>query len=156
MNFSATALDLNCMFAPTTNILLVDDMKGVRLLIAKELKELGFTKILEAENGHEGFSILKSSLATPQPIQLVISDLKMPKMDGLEFLRLTRANKETAAIPFIILTAESEKENVVRAIQLGVSDYMIKPMTAPILSKKLELVWDYHFGKNPKSLNTAG
>lgn len=156
MKFSTTRLDLNCMFALTTNILLVDDMKGVRLLIAKALTELGFTKIVEAENGHEAFSILKSSIGTPQPIQLVISDLKMPKMDGLEFLRLTRANRETAEIPFIILTAESEKENVVRAIQLGVSEYMIKPMTAPILSKKLEVVWEHHYGKNTKPTVSNG
>ncbi|HND85463.1 MAG TPA: response regulator [Pseudobdellovibrionaceae bacterium] len=128
------------MFPKNTKILVVDDMKGIRVLITKLLKELGYATVQEAENGEMALEII-SKAQTSEPFGLIICDLRMPKMDGLDLLSKLRTDQAFAKLPFVMLTAESEKENVVKAIEIGVNEYIIKPTTAPILSKKLEKVW---------------
>lgn len=129
------------MFPTTTNILLIDDMKGVRVLVSKILKELGYQNIKEANNGKEGLDVLKSLYGKTDSIELVIADLRMPVMDGMELLKIVRNTSEFKNLPYVILTAESEKSNVVTAVKLGVNDYLIKPITAIQLSRKLEAIW---------------
>lgn len=128
------------MFPKNTKILVVDDMKGIRVLITKLLKELGYSAIHEAENGEMAYDVINKAQAA-EPFGLVICDLRMPKMDGLDLLSKLRTDQAFSKLPFVMLTAESEKENVVKAIEIGVNEYIIKPTTAPILSKKLEKVW---------------
>ncbi len=129
------------MFPTSTNILLIDDMKGVRVLVAKILKELGYQNIKEASNGKEGLDVLKSLYGKTDSIELVIADLRMPVMDGMELLKIVRNTSEFKNLPYVILTAESEKSNVVTAVKLGVNDYLIKPITVIQLSRKLEAIW---------------
>ncbi len=129
------------MFPKETRILLIDDMKGVRVLISKMLKEIGYEYIQEANNGKEAFDILKNNFGKPEAIGLVIADLRMPVMDGMELLRTVKESDEFKELPFVILTAESDKTNVLAAVKLGVSDYLIKPTTPIMLSKKLESIW---------------
>jgi two-component system, chemotaxis family, chemotaxis protein CheY len=124
------------MFPIDTNILVVDDMLTMRKLVIKSLKELGFTKFVEASNGAEAYEKLKQGEA----IQLIISDWNMPQTSGLDLLKRVRAEAKTAQLPFLMVTAEAEKGQIVEAVQAGVSNYMVKPFNTETLKEKLEAV----------------
>jgi two-component system chemotaxis response regulator CheY len=123
------------MFPADTNILVVDDMLTMRKLVVKSLKELGFSNFVEATNGAEAYEKLAAT-----PIQLIISDWNMPQTTGLDLLKRIRAEAKTAHLPFIMVTAEAEKSQIVEAVQAGVSNYVVKPFTTQSLKEKLEAV----------------
>lgn len=125
------------MFNPETHILVVDDMLTMRKLVQKSCKELGFTTFTEAKDGAEAFS--KLDAASPA-IGLVISDWNMPGATGLDLLKRVRATEKYKTLPFVMLTAEAEKTQIVEAVQAGVSNYVIKPFTTDVLKEKLEAV----------------
>jgi two-component system chemotaxis response regulator CheY len=132
------------MFSPETRILVVDDMPTIRELVKSQLKAIGFKTILEAADGEQAMQILISNQAVGTPIQLVISDWNMPKMTGLEFLKQVRASGEWANLPFVLLTSESERDQVTEAILAGVSQYVVKPFAAKVFEEKLKGVWAKH------------
>ena len=125
------------MFANTTRILIVDDMGTMRKLVTKALKEIGFTDIREAADGAQGWEILS---ATEPKIELVISDWNMPVSTGLDLLRRVRSDSRFKTMPFVLLTAESEKEQVVEALKAGVSAYLVKPFDVNSLRDQLAKV----------------
>ncbi|MFH1020767.1 MAG: response regulator [Pseudomonadota bacterium] len=117
-------------------ILIVDDFETPKKFIRNMLHELGYESrenILEASNGLEALHILEKT-----PIDLIICDWVMPVMTGFDLLQKVRAMPEFAGIPFIMVTAEAEKGNIMSAIKAGVSQYIIKPFTAEILYHKIE------------------
>jgi len=114
-------------------VLVVDDFATMRRVIKNLLKQIGYKNITEAEDGVAALSILKS-----QKIDFVISDWNMPNMSGLELLKAVRVDNELSSLPFLMVTAEGLKENVVLAIKAGVSGYIVKPFTADVLSEKIE------------------
>ncbi|MEZ0392048.1 MAG: response regulator [Pseudobdellovibrionaceae bacterium] len=135
------------MFPPDTRILVADDMPTIRDLVKSQLKAMGFKTILEAADGEQAMQVLVSNNSAGTPIQLVISDWNMPKMTGLEFLKQVRASNEWANLPFVLLTSESERDQVTEAILAGVSQYVVKPFAAKIFEEKIRGVWAKH---NPK------
>jgi len=72
-----------------------------------------------------------------QSVDLIISDWNMPKMTGLELLKSVRASDQYKKTPFLMVTAEAQKQNVIEAVQAGVSNYVVKPCTAEAISEKL-------------------
>lgn len=125
------------MFAPTTRVLIVDDMMTMRKIVSKTLRDIGLTDIQEAADGNLAWDILCKS----EPgIQLVISDWNMPNCTGLELLKRVKADPKYAKLPFVLLTAEAEAAQITEALKSGVSNYIIKPFTAEIVRQKLELV----------------
>lgn len=135
------------MFPPETRVLVADDMPTIRDLVKSQMKAMGFKTILEAADGEQAMQVLISNSAAGTPIQLVISDWNMPKMTGLEFLKQVRASSEWVNLPFVLLTSESERDQVTEAILAGVSQYVVKPFAAKIFEEKLKGVWAKH---NPK------
>lgn len=123
------------MFKPDTRILVVDDMLTMRKIIKKSLTELGLTQVTEAENGAVAWEKVQQSAASQ--FQLIISDWNMPQMTGIEFLKKVREFPHTKDLPFLLLTAESEKSQVVEAIQAKVSGYLVKPFTTPQILEQL-------------------
>jgi len=117
------------------NVLLVDDIKSMRSMIRGILFAVGIHKVHDAGDGFEALSVLKQ-----QEIDLIISDWNMPKMDGLELLKTVRADAKYKDIPFLMITAENRKENVVDAIQAGTSEFIAKPFTDGTLREKLEKI----------------
>ncbi|MBC7465031.1 MAG: response regulator [Bdellovibrio sp.] len=111
----------------------MDDMKGIRIWLTKSLKDLGYTEILEAADGVEALQILQSN-----HIELLLTDIIMPKKTGLELLQEMLVDPKLAKIPTIVLSAETDREMIVKAVELGVLTYIIKPATMPALQKKLE------------------
>ncbi len=114
-------------------ILVVDDHEPMRKIIRTILKKAGFEDIEEAENGKEALSKLKE-----KKIDIVLLDQNMPGISGLELLKIIKQDEKLKNIPVIMVTAETSKEKVVEAIQLGVYDYIVKPFTPELLKKKLE------------------
>ena len=125
------------MFDLKTRILVVDDMLTMRKIVTKVCKEIGFTDILEAEDGAKAWEKLEG--ANP-PGGVIISDWNMPNLSGLDFLKKVRADARFAKMPFILVTAEAEQHQVVEAIKAGVSNYVVKPFTADQLKDKIEAV----------------
>ena len=117
-------------------ILVVDDFATMRRIVKGVLKQLGFSEIIEADDGKTALEELKKDR-----IGLIVSDWNMPNMTGLELLKEVRADAGLKDIPFLMVTAEGQKENVVEAVQAGVSNYIVKPFTPETFSAKLEKVF---------------
>ena len=118
------------------NVLVVDDFATMRRIIKNVLKQIGFTKILEADDGTTALAVLKKN-----EVDLIISDWNMPKMTGLDLLKKVRGEESTKKIPFLMVTAEAQKDNVLQAVQAGVSNYVVKPFTADAIKEKLTQVF---------------
>jgi two-component system chemotaxis response regulator CheY len=117
----------------------------MRALIKKELAGLGFTgNILEADNADDGFRIIKDGVGSPVPIELVISDWKMPGTSGYDFLKKVRATPEIKDLPFLMATSQSDMAVVMDAVSAGVSNYILKPVDGALLKQKLVAVWQKH------------
>jgi len=129
------------MFPTDTKILIVDDMLTMRKLVKKSLNGLGFTNITEAVDGEAAWNEVQNALKLGAPYSLIISDWNMPKMTGIDFLRKVRATDQTKHLPFVLLTAEFDRDQVIEAIKAGLSAYITKPFSMAILSEKLQSVW---------------
>ena len=129
------------MFSNDTRILVVDDVSALRLHVANQLKWMGFKEIEQAENGQIAFELLEKRRQQNQFFQLIISDWNMPVMTGIEFLKKVRSTEAYAKTPFVMLTSEVEKAEVIRALKSGVSDYLVKPIDKDLLQQKLLAVW---------------
>ena len=117
-------------------ILTVDDFSTMRRIIRNMLRQLGYTNILEAEDGAEALSLLQR-----EKVDFVISDWNMPNMSGLDLLKAIRADENLKPIPVLLVTAEALKENVVEAVKAGVNNYVVKPFTAETLKEKIDAIF---------------
>jgi two-component system chemotaxis response regulator CheY len=115
--------------------LVVDDFTTMRRIIRNILRELGFGNVVDAEDGAAAVKVLES-----QKVDVVISDWNMPVMTGLELLKWVRANEATKNLPFLMVTAEAQKENIMDAVKAKVSNYVVKPFTAQSLAEKLQKI----------------
>ncbi len=121
---------------PNMKIMVVDDMSTMRRIVRNVLKQLGFTNVEEAENGKEALEKLKG-----EPYGFVVSDWNMPVMTGIDMLRAIRADEALKQIPVLMVTAEAQKENIIEAVQAGVSNYIVKPFTAEALQDKMAKIF---------------
>lgn len=113
-------------------ILLVEDFATMRRIMRNLLADIGYHNIVEADGGAAALSILHN-----EAVDLVLSDLKMPDISGLELLKAIRADRRLSHIPVLIVTADAQRENIERAARAGVSGYIIKPFSASILADKI-------------------
>jgi len=113
-------------------ILVVDDFTTMRKVVRNLLKQGGYENVVEAEDGQAALRAIKS-----QKIDFIISDWNMPNMTGIELLKAVRADAEVSATPFLMVTAEALQDNVIAAVKAGVSNYIVKPFTAEVLSEKI-------------------
>ncbi len=122
---------------PDMKILVVDDFPTMRRIVKTLMRQNGYTNFVEAEDGAQGFKMLET---TPD-IEFIVSDWNMPNMTGLEFLKAVRADPRFKHLPFLMVTAEAEKENIIEAVKGGVSNYIVKPFTGATLQEKLAKVF---------------
>jgi two-component system chemotaxis response regulator CheY len=115
--------------------LVIDDSRTVRAIIGKILREVGL-EVVEAANGREGLDRLRE----PPGAELVLVDWNMPEMNGLEFIRAVRAERQYDPVRIMMVTTETEQEQVVRALDAGADEYVMKPFTRDILVAKLSLL----------------
>jgi two-component system chemotaxis response regulator CheY len=117
--------------------LVVDDFSTMRRIVRNLLKELGFTSVDEAEDGAIALDKLRAG-----KYDFVVSDWNMPNMDGLTLLQSVRADPNLKSLPFLMITAEAKKENIIAAAQAGASGYIVKPFTAGTLQEKMDKIFE--------------
>jgi two-component system chemotaxis response regulator CheY len=118
------------------SVLVVDDFATMRRIIKNILKQLGFTNVTEADDGTTAWDAINRG-----NIDFVISDWNMPQMTGIELLRKVRNSEEFADMPFLMVTAEAQQENIIEAVQAKVSNYIVKPFTPETLGQKIEKIF---------------
>ena len=117
-------------------VLIVDDFATMRRILRNILKQIGFTDINEADDGSTALKELKK-----EKYDLILSDWNMPEMPGIDLLNAIRADDELKGIPFVMITAEAQKDNIIGAVKAGVNSYIVKPFTAETIGEKLKKVF---------------
>ncbi len=115
-------------------ILVVDDSATMRRILVNSLQRIGYSECVEASDGREAVDKFDSS------IQFVITDWNMPNMSGLDLARALRAHPDGKAVPILMVTTRSVKEDIIAAIQAGVNNYIVKPFTPQVLKEKIDSV----------------
>lgn len=125
-------------------VLVVEDRMAMRKIVKNVLQGMGVKLVLEAADGLEAVNILRQHNSKPgtttrdnKPVEFIICDWSMPKLSGIELLKIVRKEKALSHLPFIMLTAEGGRDEIVQAIESGVTDYVVKPFTAAVLEAKL-------------------
>lgn len=121
-------------------ILLVDDFEIVRMMLKSALSDLGYSNVEEAEDGKIALRMLKEAHASGRPFNLVFCDWNMPEVSGIEVLETCRMTPEFVSLPIIMVTAEADQENVVRAVRAGATDYVVKPIAPDVLERKVNKI----------------
>jgi two-component system chemotaxis response regulator CheY len=120
------------MLLEEVSILVVDDVNAVRVQVKELLKRFGFKNVEAAQNGEDAKQMIETGA-----FQLILSDWHMSPSDGLDLLKYVRANPKTSNAAFILVTADNTKENVIAAIEQGVDDYLVKPLTIDRIQNKV-------------------
>ena len=114
--------------------LIVDDSSVMRKIVERSLRQAGLESLVvfEAGSGIEGLEVLRS-----KKVDLILSDINMPSMDGLEFVRQLRSQQLAPEVPVVMITTESSEEHVKQAIQAGAKGYIRKPFTADQVKERV-------------------
>lgn len=120
---------------PELKILAVDDSPTMRRIIVNTLKRAGFEDVAEACDGKDALAKLKSD-----KFDFIITDWNMPEMDGLTFVTTVRSDPELKALPILMVTTRSVKEDIMQAIKAGVNNYIVKPFTPETIAEKITQV----------------
>ena len=115
--------------------LVIDDSRAVRMVVGNILRDQGF-HVHEAGHGQQGLEQLR---ANPD-VSLILVDWNMPVMDGLEFIRAVRRERAWNGVRIVMVSTESESEQVQRAMSAGANEYVMKPFTPEVLVAKLALL----------------
>jgi two-component system, chemotaxis family, chemotaxis protein CheY len=114
--------------------LVVDDSRAVRMILSKTLKEIGF-EVCEAANGLLALEVIE---AEKHALKLVLTDWNMPEVNGLELVQRVRQNPQLASLVVVMVTTETELDQMAAALDAGANEYIMKPFTRDILVEKLE------------------
>lgn len=115
--------------------LVVDDSRAVRMILAKTMRELGY-EVREAANGREAMEVMDNERMA---VSLVLTDWNMPEVNGLELLKKLRQDPELAALVVIMITTETELDQMSAALEAGANEYVMKPFTKDMLLEKLQM-----------------
>ena len=116
--------------------LVVDDSRAMRMILARTLREVGY-EVREAANGREA---LKAIAEEKNAVKLALVDWNMPEINGLELLQRIRENPELSSLRVIMVTTETDLDQMAAALEAGANEYVMKPFTKDILLEKLDLV----------------
>jgi two-component system, chemotaxis family, chemotaxis protein CheY len=116
------------------DVLIVDDSAAIRKILQRVLTqtEVPLGQVHEAGDGVEALNVLKSN-----QVNLILSDINMPNMDGLQLLSQIKSQDAYKAVPVIMITTEGNQTKVMEAVQLGAAGYVRKPFTAEQIKEKL-------------------
>jgi two-component system, chemotaxis family, chemotaxis protein CheY len=116
-------------------VLVVDDSRAIRRILSSMLTEIGFA-VAEASHGREALEHLRAHA----DMDLVLVDWNMPEMNGLELVQAVRREERFASIPLMMVTTETEMSQVVRALEAGAQEYVMKPFTKEVIEEKLRVL----------------
>ena len=123
-------------YDPNMRVLVVDDFSTMRRIVRNILRQIGLNNVVEADDGTVAWDILNRD-----KIDFIVSDWNMPNMTGIELLRKVRGSEQFADIPFLMVTAEAQQENIIEAVQAKVSNYIVKPFTAETMKQKIDKIF---------------
>ena len=123
-------------YDPNMRVLVVDDFSTMRRIVKNILRQLGFNNVVEADDGTTAWDVLNRD-----KIDFIISDWNMPQMTGIDLLRKVRSSEEFADLPFLMVTAEAQQENIIEAVQAKVSNYIVKPFTAEVMKQRIDKIF---------------
>lgn len=126
---------------PNMKTIVIDDMMTMRKIISKMLKQIGFTNVSEADDGATAWPMIQQAAESGEPFEFIVSDWNMPKMSGLDLLIKIRATEGIKDTPFLMVTAEAEQSNVVKVVQAGVSNFVVKPFKPETLQEKISKIF---------------
>lgn len=121
----------------TIKIILVEDSDEIRESLKLVLRKKGFKNISDFRNAEFALDSINKDSSMGNQIDLIVSDWHLPKMSGLQLLENIRANPLLTQTPFIMVTAECDRENVMQALKLGANNYVVKPISGSILIQKI-------------------
>ncbi|HEU0138177.1 MAG: response regulator [Bryobacteraceae bacterium] len=118
----------------TLDVMIVDDSAAIRKILQRVLRqaEVPIGEVFEAGDGREALGMLET-----RSVGLILSDINMPNMDGLEFLGQLKANNHLKSVPVVMVTTEGSQAKVMEAVELGAAGYVRKPFTAEQIKEKL-------------------
>ena len=125
------------MISPSSRFLVIDDANSMVVMVKHYLRDLGVKDVSVASTGIEAYKKLSDAHDIGLPFDFIISDLNMPNLNGLELLEKCSKDVRFKSVPFLMLTSESEKKLVIKAVILGVSDYLLKPFSPQALENKI-------------------
>lgn len=116
------------------DVLIVDDSAAIRKILQRVLRQtdIPIGDVLEAGDGVEALKVLNG-----RDVNLILSDINMPNMDGIQFLTQLKASDRWKSIPIVMVTTEGGQAKVIEAVQLGAAGYVRKPFTAEQIKEKL-------------------
>jgi two-component system chemotaxis response regulator CheY len=126
---------------PNMKTIVIDDMMTMRKIITKMLKTIGFTNLSEADDGATAWPMIQQAQESGEPYEFIVSDWNMPKMSGLDLLIKIRETEGIKDTPFLMVTAEAEQSNVVKVVQAGVSNFVVKPFKPDTLKEKIAKIF---------------
>ena len=112
--------------------LVVDDSATMRRIVINSLQRIGFNDVVEAGDGREALDQFDAS------VKFVITDWNMPNMSGIDLARSLRARDDGKAVPILMVTTRSVREDIVAAVEAGVNNYIVKPFTPQVLKEKID------------------
>ncbi len=119
----------------TPDLLIVDDSLAIRKILQRTLRQAGFNlgNVYEAGDGQEALDVLRN-----HKVDLVLTDVNMPNMDGLQLLGHVKSNEEWKEVPVFVISTEGGQSKVIEAVRLGATGYLRKPFTADQIKGRLE------------------
>jgi len=124
------------------NVLVADDRPQMRMIMKTILTGLGLNVVTASDGRHAYDELVERNIRRQQPgmIHLIVADWMMPRMNGLELLQFVRGDKLLQNLPFIMVTAENERDPIIQAVQLGVTDYIVKPFKTAVIETKVRAI----------------
>ena len=116
--------------------MVIDDSRAIRTIISRTLVQLGY-EVSQAANGQEGLQALEGG---PEDLSLILVDWNMPVMNGLEFVKQVRANSRFDEVKLMMVTTETQIEQMSTALEAGANEYVMKPFTKEIIEDKLRVL----------------
>ena len=115
--------------------LVVDDSATMRRIITNSLSRIGHRDVVEADDGTTAFAAFEDG-----GIDFIITDWNMPQMSGLDFSRRVRSHPRGGKVPILMVTTRSAREDILAAVEVGVTNYVLKPFTPPVLKEKIDAI----------------
>lgn len=116
--------------------LVIDDSRAIRMILGRTLNRFGY-EVCSAANGREALEMIG---AQSLDLSVILVDWNMPEMNGLDFVKAIRADPKYSAVPLMMVTTETEIEQMYRALEAGANEYVMKPFTDEVIADKLRLL----------------
>lgn len=128
------------MIGPNSRILVIDDFELVRTMLRRTLAQMGMENVEVAEDGVVAEKKLLEAAFKNCPFEVILCDWNLPFISGIDLLKTLRKNQSYLHTPFIMITAESEREYIIQALSEGATDYIVKPVSLESIKRKIDSI----------------